>query len=302
MAEPKRNIIALLAAQYHLEPEEFVRTIKRMCGLEKATAEEFLAFLLVAQEHDLNPLTREIFAFPKSGGGIQIILSIDGWLKKANSNPMFDGMEIKENFGAGQELVSISCRIWRKDRKIPIVATEYLKECRRNTDPWRNMPSRMLTHRAKVQAIRSAFGLAGVMEQDEAEAYLEKLKASPTIVVNATETPLDQIADSLPDASDDVGHSGQGPKLASNFDESEPVLEPEPAPPIEEPFINEEQQQMLQSAVVMAGWPVKAVLEVILVHAGCPLEQIKAGDFITVMTAIAEAGKRKKAKQQAARE
>ena len=40
MAE-KQNIIGLLAAQYHLEPAEFVATIKRMCGLEKATAEEF---------------------------------------------------------------------------------------------------------------------------------------------------------------------------------------------------------------------------------------------------------------------
>lgn len=275
MPDKSKGIIALLAQKFYMEPDEFVRTIKATCGLTKATNEEFLAFLIVAHEHDLNPLAHEIYAFPKQGGGIQVVASIDGWLKIANRHPMHDGIEVKEHFGTGGDLIAVTCRIWRKDRKVPIVATEYFKENKRDTGPWKTMPSRMLTHRAKAQAIRTAYGLSGIMDQDEYEAFMERQSASKP----AIETPLTAIADSIPDLPD----AEPAPE--------EPKVEPKP-----DPFIEPDQQAVVESVIINGGWPMKAIPEVLLVHAGVrDSAEIRESQLMNVMKAITEAAETKRA-------
>lgn len=192
------NLIAAMAERFALEPEEFKRVVKSTCGLGKANDEQFLAFLAVAHEHDLNPLTREIYAFTKPDGGIQTIVAVDGWYKKMNQNPMFDGIEFSDIIEGGQ-LVAITARIYRKDRQHASEVTEYMKECRRNTDPWRQWPARMLRHKAAIQAIRVAFNLAGIMDPDEAERFLEGIKnARSQTVPPALAGSLDQVADAIP--------------------------------------------------------------------------------------------------------
>lgn len=136
--------------------------------------EQFLSFMSVANEYKLNPLTKEIYAFPAKGGGIQPIVSIDGWLKIINTHPDFDGMEFKDNVDANGSLISITCRMYRKERKHPTEMTEYLNECKKNTEPWNQWPSRMLRHKATIQAARYAFGLSGIIDPDEAERYQEQ--------------------------------------------------------------------------------------------------------------------------------
>lgn len=133
--------------------------------------EQFLSFMSVANEYKLNPLTKEIYAFPAKGGGIQPIVSIDGWLKIINTHPDFDGMEFKDNVDANGNLISITCRMYRKERKHPTEMTEYLSECKKNSEPWNQWPSRMLRHKATIQAARYAFGLSGIIDPDEAERY-----------------------------------------------------------------------------------------------------------------------------------
>lgn len=129
--------------------------------------EQITAFLMVAKEYKLNPITKEIYAFP-SKGGVQPIVSIDGWLKIINSHPDFDGMEFVDRVDNGA-LVAVTCRIYRKDRKHPVEVTEYMAECQRNTDPWKQWPARMLRHKATIQAARYAFGFSGIIDPDEAE-------------------------------------------------------------------------------------------------------------------------------------
>ena len=79
-------------------------------------------------------------AFPTRGGGIQPIVSIDGWSNLVNSHPQCDGFDFEDHIDSAGALVSITCRMYRKDRKHPIVATEYMAECRRATDTWRQWP------------------------------------------------------------------------------------------------------------------------------------------------------------------
>lgn len=167
--QPQRSLVAVMAAKYEIEQENFLSTIKATVIGPNASREELIAFLLVANKYDLNPLTKEIYAFPKKGGGIQPIVSVDGWANIINSHPDFDGMEFHDMLGEDMALLAITCKMYRKDRSHPIECTEYMAECKRGTDVWRQWPRRMLRHKAMIQASRYAFGLAGIMEPDEAE-------------------------------------------------------------------------------------------------------------------------------------
>lgn len=163
----RKSVLVDMANRYGMEPRVFADTLKATVVPKDVSNEQFAAFMLVAKQYDLNPILKEIFAFPTKGGGIQPIVSIDGWANLINSHPAMDGMEFVDETSDKGELLSITCRIYRKDRSHPVAATEYMAECRRNTDTWRQWPRRMLRHKAMIQAARYAFGFAGIIDPDE---------------------------------------------------------------------------------------------------------------------------------------
>ncbi|WP_345117548.1 recombinase RecT, partial [Bartonella jaculi] len=73
--------LTLMANKYGFSYEEFRKTIIKTCINHNFSDEEFAAFLSVASTYGLNPLTKEIYALPKRGGGIIPVVSIDGWIK-----------------------------------------------------------------------------------------------------------------------------------------------------------------------------------------------------------------------------
>lgn len=141
-------------------------------GGKQVTNDQLVSFIAVANEYQLNPLVKEIYAFPAKGGGIQPIVSIDGWLKIITNHPYFDGMEHEDILDNGK-LVAIKCSVFRKDTSRPVVVTEYMDECLRNTDTWKKWPNRMLRHKATIQAGRYAFGISGIIDPDEADRFEE---------------------------------------------------------------------------------------------------------------------------------
>lgn len=165
----RQSLIAVMATEANMEPAIFAKTVKATCMTGKVSDEEFAAFLMVAHRYGLDPITKEIYAFPKKGGGIQPIVGIDGWMNLINSHPSCDGMEFKDEFDEKGALTSITCLIHRKDRKHPTMVTEYMSECRRPTEPWQKWPARMLRHKAAIQCARYAFGFAGIIDPEEAE-------------------------------------------------------------------------------------------------------------------------------------
>jgi phage recombination protein Bet len=164
--EPKLMLLDYMADKYALKPDEFGKTVRATCGLSTATPEQVAAFLIVAKEYDLNPLTKEIYAFPGRSGGVVPIVSIDGWVNLVNSNPQCDGFEFEMEHSPDGKLIACTCTMHRKDRSHPVSVTEYLSECKRATEPWK-MEHRMLRHKAMIQAARYAFGFAGIYDEDE---------------------------------------------------------------------------------------------------------------------------------------
>jgi len=189
--EPARqSLIASMASEYQMEPKAFADTVRSTCMPANATNEEFAAFLMVAKQYGLNPVTREIYAFPKKGGGIQPIVGIDGWANLINSHSACDGITFEDKFDAKSNLTAIKCCIYRKDRKHPVEVTEYMEECKRPTEPWTKWPARMLRHKALIQCARYAFGFAGIIDPEEAERSPEVITGE----VQAPPPPAAQIA------------------------------------------------------------------------------------------------------------
>lgn len=159
--------MAKLAAQYDMEPAKLAQTlVATVFPKQNATNEQLAAFCLVAWEYKLNPLTKQIYAFPQ-GNGIIPIISVDGWYALANRQPEFDGIEFSYIEEDGK-VIACTATVHRKDRKYPTEVTEYVSECKRsNSPPWNTQPRRMIRHRAAIQAFRVAFGLSA-LDPDEA--------------------------------------------------------------------------------------------------------------------------------------
>jgi phage recombination protein Bet len=164
--QPKASALSIMAGRYNVEPNKLLSTLKSTV-FKGATDDELLALVVVSNEYSLNPLLKEIYAFPAKMGGIVPVVSIDGWINRMNSNPAFDGIEFEDVMSDGK-VFAITAKIFRKDRSRPTVVTEYLSECFRATDPWRQYPARMLRHKALMQCVRVAFGFGGVYDEEEA--------------------------------------------------------------------------------------------------------------------------------------
>ena len=132
--------------------------------------EHLVAFLTIAKQFKLNPVTKEIWAFPDNKGGITTSISVDGYIKIMNNHPQFERIEFGREADDKGKVISATARIYRKDRTHPTEVTEYLSDCYNERSPaWKNYPNRMLRQAAMKQAIRLAFGLSGITPEPDAQ-------------------------------------------------------------------------------------------------------------------------------------
>jgi phage recombination protein Bet len=172
----KQSALSVMAGKFSVEPIKLLDTL-RATLMPKATNEELLAFVVTANQYDLNPFTKEIYAFPGRSGGITPVVSVDGWIKLMNRHPQFDGIQFRTDDVDGKPF-SVTATIYLKDRSRPVEITEFFSECNRSTEPWKVNPRRMLRHKALIQCARVAFGFSGIVDDEEA--------VSPQVQVNVT--------------------------------------------------------------------------------------------------------------------
>lgn len=182
-----QNQAVALAKQFNIQGDaaELVSTLKQTVFKGDASDAQFNALMIVATQYNLNPFTKEIYAFPDKQNGIVPVVGVDGWSRIINNHPQFDGMEFKyseetttPDGGKTKAHEWVECVIYRKDRSHPIVAREYLDEVYRPpfkgkygevNGPWQSHTKRMHRHKAMIQAARLAFGFSGIYDEDEAQ-------------------------------------------------------------------------------------------------------------------------------------
>lgn len=213
--------LMVLGSRFNIEPNKLMEVMRgTVIKADKngaATNEEVAAFCVVAAQYDLNPFTREIYAF-RSQKGIVAIVPIDGWTKIVNRHINaegvldFDGCTFEEVEGENGLPVSCTCTMHVRGRAHPVTATERFKECKRDTGPWAQHPFRMLRHKAYMQAARYAFGLGGIHDEDEGRD-----------IVNVTTTCLEK--------RQEVNQGSRAEQLAERLISHSTALEPAPAEP-----------------------------------------------------------------------
>jgi phage recombination protein Bet len=172
--EAKRSPSAIdkMAARLSISPGN-LKTMLMNTVFKGASEAEFMALVIVSDAYGLNPMLKEIFAFPAKGGGIIPVVSVDGWVRIMNEHPQFDGIEFNDIVDENGTLYAIESVIYRRDRSRPIKVTEYMDECKGPGPAWQKTPKRMLRHRALIQGNRVAFGFSGIYaEGDEGEAVV----------------------------------------------------------------------------------------------------------------------------------
>jgi hypothetical protein len=168
------NALSIIAASNGVTQDEVAEVLRGMIISGKgqhgaqATNAEMTVVSSIFAKYDLNPFIREGHAFV-SGGKLQVIIGLDGWIKIANRHPEFDGYEQFDNFDDKGELVSVTTKIYVKNRRFPTPHTEYMKEAFVPTSPaWKKYSYRMLAGKSLGQCVRKAFGISEVLDDDEA--------------------------------------------------------------------------------------------------------------------------------------
>lgn len=145
----------------------------RMHICPQADAKEVAYFMELCRAQRLNPFLNEAYLVKFAGKPAQIMVAHKALVKRAEAHPQYDGMEHgvvvmrngeihHEQRGAvyteaGEKLIGGWCKVYRKDRRIPIYAERSLKAMDKGQANWKTMPDVMIDKCAQAAALREAF-------------------------------------------------------------------------------------------------------------------------------------------------
>jgi phage recombination protein Bet len=141
---------------------EMIRTLKETVA-KGATDAQFRMFLEVCRATGLNPFLKEIWYVP----GVGVMAGRDGYLRKANEHPMFDGIETRVERDAQGVPIKAVCSVWRKDRAHPTTCEAYYDEYKKTGPTWNTYKSAMIAKVAEVLALKRSFSINGVVTEEE---------------------------------------------------------------------------------------------------------------------------------------
>lgn len=242
VTKDRKTAIEAMASRLQVSTTQLQKTLQATAFKECKTAEEFIVAVIVANNYQLNPLTKEIYAYKsEKGGGVIPIVSTDGWTKLMTSHPKYK----THSFRYSEKMVTLKgakpCPEWceidiEKEDGSHMVVREYLDEVFRDLSfqsPWQTHTKRMLRHKTKIQGAREAFGFSGIYDQDEAERIVEAQ------IVSGLKDPA---SIQMPQPKTISSPSAQG--VDSPRIEASPVLEaPEPSGELSE----EEKEDILKN-------------------------------------------------------
>lgn len=150
--------------QIDFTSREVIETLKATVA-KGATDAQLAQFIEVCRATGLNPFLKEIWCIAATN---TIMTSRDGYLKIANNDPAFDGIEsevVRDDKGQIQKAI---CTIWRKDRSHPTKCEAWFNEYfKTNSQVWKQYPSAMIMKVAEALALKRSFAINGLVTQEE---------------------------------------------------------------------------------------------------------------------------------------
>ncbi len=261
---------ALQLATYTLESGQVLTadTVRNYLvnGGGNVSDQEVLMFIELCKAQGLNPFVKDAYLIkyksknPQFDTPATTIVGKDFFIKKANENPVFEGMkagivvvdeekQIHEREGSlklpGETIVGGWCEVYRSDRKVPtkaIVAYEEYVQKKSNGEVnsmWSSKPGTMIRKVAQSQALREAFPneLRGLYQQEEmgVDIKLSEKEIIPGMASNKQKNMIMALAaqkdlfsfDNLEDTSklEDFCNSNGYCLKELKFEEADEVLE-----------------------------------------------------------------------------
>ena len=173
---------------------------------------ELAYFLNVCKTVELNPFNREIWCYKDKLENLLIFAGRDGFLSKAQSNPLYNGMrscevcsndDFKMNIATGEisHIPEVKDRgiilgaysiVFRKDGE-PTIEWADFEVYNRGFGAWKTHPAEMIKKVAETHALKKAFGISGI--QAEYDYNIKNDVATPINTELEEVTEEDRIQD-----------------------------------------------------------------------------------------------------------
>jgi len=166
MTSETTDLVPANSAVQEKSKDDYLKAIRA----EGASEREISHMWYLAEEHDLDPLKREIYLLPfKKDGKKEFItyVSYFGLIKCAHKSGFFDGIEEELVFSDDGKIIGARARVWTKGSNHPTIAMGLLREYTKNQSLWNTMPGAMVMKCVKSRALRDAFNLEGLYIEEE---------------------------------------------------------------------------------------------------------------------------------------
>ena len=150
------------------------------------SATELAYFLNVCKTMKMNPFNKEVWCYKDGKGNLLIFAGRDGFLSKAQQNPLFNGIrscEVRENdkwsidvannkiehviskpLKERGNIIGAYCIVFRKDGE-PTIEFSDFATYNKGYNAWKSHPAEMIKKVAESHALKKAFGISGVQSE-----------------------------------------------------------------------------------------------------------------------------------------
>ncbi|KNH23896.1 phage recombination protein Bet [Priestia megaterium] len=163
-------------------------------GNDTVSEQEIVMFINLCKYQKLNPFLNEAYLVKFKGAPAQIITSKEAFMKRAETNENFEGLEAGIIVERDGQMIDIEgaiklpkdtliggwAKVFRSDRKSPISVRISYEEFSKSQATWKSMPLNMIRKTAIVNAMREAFpGNLGNMYTEEEQQVTNPVTSSP---------------------------------------------------------------------------------------------------------------------------
>lgn len=185
------------------------------------TFAELAYFLNVCKTMELNPFNKEVWCYKDNRGNLLIFSGRDGFLSKAQKNPLFNGMrsaavcandDFKMNIATGEishfpnfkedrgAIIGAYAIAFRKGGEATIEWAEFARY-NKGYNAWKSHPEEMIKKVAESHSLKKAFGISGVQSEYE---YDVKNNIADPIGATAKVDKLQVLQDLLDEKAMDI--------------------------------------------------------------------------------------------------